>query len=666
MRVASIAVCAAAALFAFSAESVGFGAFREAEVSSIKPVGEMRRWCETQAKGLASHHAEQGYPYNVNLWAGDADKLPPNHVNTHERKKNWWWQWEQTAYLADGIARLGIFLDDRDLLSETAQNVQYTVSTARGDGLLGPSLSGGWCVFGEKSNSRRYANLWPSSIFSRALLAYYWHTRDGDVLRALERHCEAASTRPLQYRDLSVIETMSALYRITGDAKWRDMAVKCWDGRVQFKMSPDLTDEALASTGSVGRVHGVSGAELGKIPAALYLASGRRKDLDAAVNFFERVFRDNALADGVPSSNEHYSGKDGAMEHETCTVTDTIWALGYLLMATGDGVWGDRIERMYWNAGRACVTPDFKAVQYFSSPNQIAASSRSSRAFSTGKYGRYGAQRVMYRPGHDVECCAGNVHRLTPAYLSRAWMKRSSDSAPVAALYCDSVFVYESGDVAMQLEERSDYPFSGRVFIKVSTFVSVKTPIVFRVPSWTRNAEALVNGEVVKTDLKPGSFAEIDREWRNGDVLVLDFPMAVRQERNGDGLSFYRGPVLFSLPVEAKRTDHVSNSREFPKCSKDFPAIELDGSSVWNYGVRWHGEWPDYDVVDVVSRGRRDVALRVPARRVPSWTDAGEKGKTPFVPKGVQKDDGEDCTITLVPMMNTLLRVSVFPEIGDF
>ena len=52
----------------------------------------------------------------------------------------------------------------------------------------------------------------------------------------------------------------------------------------------------------------------------------------------------------------------------------TINRLGYGAMRlTGDGIWGDRIERACFNAALGAIRKDWKGLQYMSSPNQVIA-----------------------------------------------------------------------------------------------------------------------------------------------------------------------------------------------------------------------------------------------------------------------------------------------------
>ena len=66
-----------------------------------------------------------------------------------------------------------------------------------------------------------------------------------------------------------------------------------------------------------------------------------------------------------------------------------------MLMATGDVKWADKMESAVYNAALGAINKDFKALQYFSSPNQLLATEKSSMA----PYGEEGLSRQAYRPG---------------------------------------------------------------------------------------------------------------------------------------------------------------------------------------------------------------------------------------------------------------------------
>ena len=74
------------------------------------------------------------------------------------------------------------------------------------------------------------------------------------------------------------------------------------------------------------------------------------------------------LIDGIPSTSEVYRTVTSLDQHETCDIADHTWSWGYMLMATGDAIWADRVERACFNAAPGAIKNDWKALQYFSCP----------------------------------------------------------------------------------------------------------------------------------------------------------------------------------------------------------------------------------------------------------------------------------------------------------
>src|SRR5471032_309518 len=123
--------------------------------------------------------------------------------------------------------------------------------------------------------------------------------------------------------------------------------------------------------------------------------------------------------------------------------------MGYMLMAGGDGHWADRIEQTIFNALPGAVTKDFKQVQYFSSNNQIAATSTICP--------RIAQTRMSYRAAHETECCAGNVNRAMPNYVTRMWMRM--DGGFAATLFGPCEVMADLGGQSVKISEETDYPF---------------------------------------------------------------------------------------------------------------------------------------------------------------------------------------------------------------
>lgn len=109
---------------------------------------------------------------------------------------------------------------------------------------------------------------------------------------------------------------------------------------------------------------------------------------------------------------------------------------------------------------------------------------------------------------------------------------------------------YDDGSVA--LEQATDYPWDGRVEIKISK-IPENYALKLRIPPWAEGATASVNGRPIK-QVPVGDYLTVKRSWRPGDTVTLVFPMDARlmmghpkiEETRGQ-VAVMRGPVLYTL-----------------------------------------------------------------------------------------------------------------------
>jgi hypothetical protein len=67
-----------------------------------------------------------------------------------------------------------------------------------------------------------------------------------------------------------------------------------------------------------------------------------------------------------------------------------------------------------------------------------------------------------------------------------------------------------------------------------------------------------VNGRPQATDSRPGSYASIEREWRDGDVVEARLPMSLRTEAMPDDpsvMAFLYGPIVLAADLGADGLD---------------------------------------------------------------------------------------------------------------
>ena len=665
-----------------------FSVFSEGMIANVTPEGWLHEILQRQQDGLTGHPEAMAYPYDSCLWAGELSR-------DSESRGSDWWRYEQTAYYLDGLVRLGYLLDNEGFLNTWQENIEYVLEHPQpykpmGDyqaevDLLVKDFSK-WIDFDAQvsadpkaqaviedvmSQIHRRASIaieqrpegrlgsetefgaWPFAVFFRAVQAYYEATGDPRIPEALEKHFLSYSAKALSADRFVVnVEGLLWTYSITRNPKLMELAVGAW-----AEEASNLTQETCLDD-SEFHMHGVTMNELMKIPMILYMHTGEQKYLDAALHADFKMERPNMLIDGVNSSTEALAGNDPLASHETCDISDYTWTIGYYLMATGNGMWADRIEKAIFNAGFGAITKDFRTMQYFSCPNQFIATGTSNHNdFMKGK------TWMAYRPVHETECCIGNLHRYFPNYVARMWLK-DAKGHPVAALYGPSTVVYDLGDdLSVSIKEKTGYPFEEQITFEFDFYRNGRKSsdrhamdFTYRIPQWC------------KTSDKPG-FHTVSRVWRSGDTFTVDLPMDVEIVENPvEGLCVQRGPVVYSYAIPSHwEEDTVVYDYLAGKVSAnpDFKCWNITPAGKWNYALV--KDRLDECKVEVTGASgfpfdldSPPVKISVPVVGVKDWTlDNGVY--TPALPDEVVPESEEVTFIDLVPYGSTTLRLTTFP-----
>lgn len=635
------------------------GVFRELPVSSIKPQGWLKELLERQRTGLGLGRSASGQPFNTTLWAGDLGKG--------------WDRYEQTAYMVDGLYRCGLLLGAKDLIALGEKNIRYVQNRVQKNGMLGPASIGpitNQLIGLDKNTEGNYPSTqWPFSVFSRAMMAYCGTFNDASLVSAMVKHYlvmpENFGTAP---RDVNNIETICWLYGKTGNIELLETAERTWQNAVRSpNINPNQSRWNLnyMMTAKNIRGHGVSVCEQSKQVAILYLYTGKKEYLEAALHFYHELELEHGMADGVPSSDEGVHGKDPMGVHETCVIADYTWSLGYLLQAGGQAQWADKLEQAIFNAGLGAIKKDFKSHQYFSSANQFICTQQS---LAIERYPLQHKNRQSYRPFFVTQCCTGNVHRIFPNFAARLWMS-DNEGGLVAALYAPNIIQALVGklQVPVTVKEKTDYPFEQAISFEIKTPSAVQFPMYFRIPQWAIQARLSVNGKKVTEELVPGTFFKLNRTFQNGDIIQLELPMSVRIEYPAaQTASVFYGPLLFSLRIKEKQ-QQVSNPN-----NTGFPAWDITPEGAWNYALAVSNS-SEAGKIKIQKKkitgfpwdiNTCPVSLMAEGRKIPPWK-LEDDGTAPPMPKPDAQVSREEEQIQLVPMGVTALRLSVFPIWGD-
>ncbi len=642
--------------------------FRNFPLNKITPEGWQRSFLLKQRNGLTGQLDTIAEPFNQGGWIGSKENLKGplyKSINAKGEEVLAWGTYEATGNYYDGVLRCGLLLQDDFLLNKAKRQIYGAIAEASPEGVIG----------------YRIPNRWPQNCFFHAFMGLYEATKDHTILDALERHY-ANDKYPLTYsRDIINIEQLVWLYQQTGKKAYLTRAVDLYEAQASrpedrgvAKFDDLKSDERLD-------VHGCTFHYQLKLPIMLYMATGDRKYIDAVRNAYRKVDKFSMLASGAPSSEEGLSGTSSISATESCNTVDYMSACLYMLEATGEVEWADRIERAVLNAGLGAVTKDFDAYAYLTAPNQIVCQIGSCRSIIHEQTAMAYCQRTQ------PVCCAGNLPRMFPNYVGWQWLKGKGD-ALVKALYGPSSCVHEVGGKSVKLREEDMFPFSDAIKITVVEG-SATFPLYLRIPTWAKNPKVELNG--VKQDgVESGRFFVLNGEHKTGDVIMLEFPKEVRvKQTEMNGVVVDYGPLLFTLPIvshteKVRLHDVIWNNT--PADSKDLYGYNMLPASEWRYVLALdeeHNNWievihnPNPDPNNLWNPLNSPVEIRMYGLRMNRWELHYREFRTlngatkmmpitpPVPPRGmmtmVPAICGKPERITLVPYGSTTLRLTVFP-----
>ncbi len=119
-------------------------------------------------------------------------------------------------------------------------------------------------------------------------------------------------------------------------------------------------------------------------------------------------------------------------------------------------------------------------------------------------------------------CCEGQGTRMfgsLPEYLYSI-----APDGLYVDLFAPSDISWKQGKSALKLTTQTQFPLGNSVAMRFSLTAPTKSKIRVRVPGWSSQPMAIsVNGKVVATG-KPGTYAPLERTWKDGDTIAFSLP----------------------------------------------------------------------------------------------------------------------------------------------
>jgi DUF1680 family protein len=273
-----------------------------------------------------------------------------------------------------------------------------------------------------------------------------------------------------------------------------------------------------------------------------YLVLGNEKHLRAARNGFDFLLKTQSFATGGWGPDETFRepgrGEMGASLSKTHSSFETpcgsyahFKIARSLLRVTKDSRYGDSMERVLYNTvlGAKPVQKDGHGFYYSDYNND------GSKFYHKDKW----------------TCCTGTFAQITADYGISAYFH--DREGIYVNLYVPSRVTWAPGGEHIALTQQTNYPHQPTAQISMAIQKPTAFPVYLRIPAWAGpKTRVAVNGKRVLNSPEPGRFARLDRTWKNGDRIEIEFEMPTVLEavdpQHTDLLAPVHGPLaLFSV-----------------------------------------------------------------------------------------------------------------------
>lgn len=423
------------------------------------------------------------------------------------------------------------------------------------------------------------------------------------------------------------------LYLVTGDRKYLDQAKFFLDAR-GYTSRKDAYSQAhkpvLEQDEAVG--HAVRATYMYAGMADVAAITGDSSYIKAVDRIWENIVGKKIyITGGIGARHageafgDNYELPNLSAYNETCAAIGNVYVNYRLFLLHGDAKYFDVLERTLYNGLISGVSLDGGSFFY---PNPLA---------STGGYSR--------KPWFGCACCPSNICRFIPSLPGYVYAVK--DDQVYVNLFLSNRAELKVNRKKLVLEQETGYPWNGDIRIRVAQG-NLPFTMHLRIPGWVRGAvlpsdlyryadgqelgyTVTVKGEPVAGELQKG-YLLIDRKWKKGDVVEVNFDMKPRivkangkVEADRGRVAVERGPLVYC----AEWPDNDFNVHNI--LLNQHPAFQVEERPDLLYGI--HEITTDAQALSYDAAGKlavRDVKLTL----IPyyAWAHRGEGDMEVWLP----------------------------------
>lgn len=333
-------------------------------------------------------------------------------------------------------------------------------------------------------------------------------------------------TRRLMLRNEfgGVNEAFYNLYSITADKRHKELA--------EYFYHNDVIDPLRHGRDDMGTKH--TNTFIPKLigEARNYELCDAEHSRDMAELFYGTVTGSHAFVTGSVSQKEHFFDTSkfskflNGYTGESCCTYNMLKLARHLFCWDASAAVADYYERALYNHILAQQDTESGMVCYF-----LPMLS--------------GAYKVYSTPEHSFWCCVGSGFESHAKYAEAIYYH--GDNELFVNMFMPSELNWR--DKGLRLTQRTRFPEEQTTVLTVNEAPSSKLAISLRYPEWSGKPVVKVNGRKVAVKAAPSSYITLNRRWKAGDRIEVEYPMSLRVETAPDDAS--RGALMYGPVVLA-------------------------------------------------------------------------------------------------------------------
>ncbi len=540
--------------------------FRSLPLSAVTPQGWLKQELQKNMNGFTGHLDSLA----PDLLLQD-DIYGKNRLSKNIRNKNvgaisdageWqaqflWWNSETQSNWLDGFVRTAILLNDKKQLQKADLLITRLLGTQDKDGYIGIYDQGLRYHFDNENGE-----LWSKATLYRVLLGWYEYKKDPAVLLAIEKavknvitHYPINNSHPFYSTNpdagglthgLAFTDVLEQLYVLTKNPLYLDYCLFLYKDFSSQLLNEDAQFTKLLNPLLPLKGHGVHTYEHLRSVTAAWYASGNPALRSVLDHFISKINR-CLTPSGAPAGDEFIGGRAGDATltgYEYCSLHELMAGWISLLTKSGGSSYGDRAEKILFNAALGATHPEQSAICYLKTDNTYI--------LSGGKHGDTTDKhqtRYRYSPVHKeaAVCCVPNAGRIGPYFIQNMWMKDKEGLA--ATLLGPSILNTTVNGKKVNIESITGYPFDFDFRFRINTTAGNRFSIRIRKPEWSTVAYTSLpckeeNGYLVFT-----------KNWKKEDELLVRFESVVKRNRTAGNEYYYQyGPLVLCRAIPQQET----------------------------------------------------------------------------------------------------------------